>query len=82
MTFSVDNVLLLLISAILLLLATVTTYFIVQEIIQLLADISHNRALSIDEEEEPAGPPRRITPFRDRGTVERLIGYFSKQDKN
>ena len=82
MIFSVDNVALLLISAILLLLASVATYFIVQEIIQLVADIGHNRALSIDDEEESSGPQRRITPYRDRGTVERLIGYFSRQDKN
>ena len=82
MIASVDNVALVLISAILLLLACVATYFIVQEIIQLVSDIGHNRALAVDDEDVSAEPSRRITPYRDRGTVERLIGYFSKQYKN
>lgn len=82
MIITFENVALAVIGVILLLLAVAATYVIIQEVIRLFADIGHNRDLAVDDEEEAAQPARRIKPFRDRGTVERLIGYFSKQDKN
>jgi len=82
MILTSDNVVLVLISALLLLCAVVASYFIIQEIVRLVADIGENRAMSLEDEEESTDTSRRITPYRDRGTVERLIGYFSKQDKN
>jgi hypothetical protein len=79
---SLDNLILYGIGAILFMMAVLATYFIVGEISQLARDILRNRGVASDQADDSSAPRRRITPFKDRGTVERLIGYFTGQGKD
>jgi hypothetical protein len=69
------------IGAVLFLVAVAVSFLIFSEVIQLVRDIIRNRNRTTDDYPQGSAPPRRITPFRDRGTVERLISYFTRQDR-
>lgn len=71
------------IGAFLFLVAIATSYFMFSEVIQLLRDIVRNRMRAPDDYDEgSARPIRQIVPFRDRGTIERLIAYFTRRDRH
>jgi hypothetical protein len=54
--------------------------FIALEVMSLLRDIFRDRRRE-DNGGAAVSPQRRIKPFRDKGTVERLIAYFKRPDK-
>jgi hypothetical protein len=56
---------------------------LVREVARILRDVVSNR--EPDMEELFGGqnqPGRRITPFRDRGTIERLVSFFRRDHNN
>lgn len=70
------------VAGILLVGATTASFFIVSEVITLARDIARNRERAADDfGDRTTLPERRITPFRDRNTVERLIAYFRGQGR-
>ena len=79
---SIDNLLLYGIGAILFLAAIAASFFMFSEVIELVRDVVRNRfGPSDDYDEGGSSSGRRIVPFRDRGTVERLIAYFTRHDR-
>lgn len=58
-------------------LAGVLGFFMFREVVRIMRDVVTNRAPRTDDLYGDVGEPaRRITPFRDRGTVERLVDFF------
>jgi hypothetical protein len=58
-------------------------FLLVREVARILRDVVSNR--EPDMEELFGGqnqPGRRITPFRDRGTIERLVSFFRRDHNN
>jgi hypothetical protein len=77
-----DDLVLYGISAVLLISAIVASMFMLVEVVRLFRDFVRNRDRASggrDEADFTGG--RRIVPFRDRGTVERLIAYFTRAEK-
>jgi hypothetical protein len=69
------------VGAVLLLGAVGAGFFILSEVISLLRDIFRNIGQGESTYGGPLPAERRIKPFRDRGTVERLIAYFRRPAK-
>ena len=69
------------IGAVLFLIAVAVSFLMFSEVVQLVRDIARNRNRLPGDHAQPSAPPRRITPFHDRGTVERLIDYFTRPDQ-
>jgi hypothetical protein len=80
--FQSGNALLMIMTILLALAGAIVTVFIVLEIIEiargLVTGISEDRRYS---RSAVVPSDRQITPFRDRGTVERVIDYLEEEEE-
>ena len=85
-----DNILLLVVAGVFSMLALVVNFYIGVEVIHLIreafaqfTDGSRRRRTSSKSDDHQVGVKvdRTITPFQDRGTVERLIGHLQEGEE-
>ena len=76
-----EQVLLLITAVALTLIALAAAYFLGGEIIRIIRDVTSRSPDSKDDQDEGwAGPLRRIIPFRDRKTVQRIIDHLEDEE--